>query len=308
MSHLLSLEADELLNEAIMSSTPIIIVEGDDDVSIYDKITESLDKSYEVYASENIIELSDGKSGCSGVIKCLEEIEEHSDGIEFENFILGIIDRDASIYRGDDMDIKGLFILNYYSIESHLVNINSVRHILLNMTNTSTKQINENNIDSIIFSNLLTKLSQLYYISLDALKNACESEYNEDYKYSDKLGKIINDSYEDKMSLKKTDLDEFATMHNLSNDFNSLLLIVKGKWLLTYFIKMLQHELNNIKYLCKNAEISQCQFCATNKSDKCIFKLLFAYDEKTVKVLIMNEYSNFTDINYIKERIDSLNC
>ncbi|WP_066152733.1 hypothetical protein [Aliarcobacter cryaerophilus] len=121
MSMYLKYEADELLTESIMSKTPIIIVEGIDDIQIYEDIVLSLNRDIEVYASENLL-ISDGKSGTNGVKTCLKKIYDNSNGIDFSKFIMGIIDRDASYYRRDPLDIKGLFILNLYSIESHFVN------------------------------------------------------------------------------------------------------------------------------------------------------------------------------------------
>ena len=47
-------EIDELLNEAIITGVPAILVEGIDDISVYDEISASVPFDVEVYAIENI--------------------------------------------------------------------------------------------------------------------------------------------------------------------------------------------------------------------------------------------------------------
>ena len=46
MNDWLSMEYDEILNEAIMSETPMLVVEGVDDISIYEGICQQLDKYF----------------------------------------------------------------------------------------------------------------------------------------------------------------------------------------------------------------------------------------------------------------------
>ena len=83
---LFTYEADELLNEAIMSDTPIVIVEGTDDIPLYEDLIKSLNKNIEVYASENLI-ISGNISGCVGVVNSLNKINEFSQNINIEKYI-----------------------------------------------------------------------------------------------------------------------------------------------------------------------------------------------------------------------------
>ena len=66
-----SYEIDEILNEAIMTGVPSIIVEGIDDVPIYSKISKGLPFNVEVYAVENI---SGYTEGCEQVISAIKNI------------------------------------------------------------------------------------------------------------------------------------------------------------------------------------------------------------------------------------------
>lgn len=54
MNDWLSMEYDELLNEAIMSETPIVVVEGVDDVPVYENLCFSIDGNHEVIAIQNL--------------------------------------------------------------------------------------------------------------------------------------------------------------------------------------------------------------------------------------------------------------
>lgn len=305
MSAYFTYEADELLAEAIMSSTPIIIVEGSDDVPFYEEIVKSLDKEIEVYASENL-NISNGTSGCNGVKTCLKEIRDGSNGVNFTNHILGIIDKDASIYRGDeDLDLEGLFILKYYSIESHFVNKENIKHIINRLTNTSTALLDSLNLENEIFEDIKIECKELYYVSLEALKGECDSNYSSDYRYSHSIHKIINDNYEEKLSTKITDLDTFANSKGITNSFNNLLLIIKGKWLLEYFVLKMKDIMQNLTNTCSESKL--CQFCKAGDSTQCAFKLLFNYNKEVVKPILFKNI-DISELDYIKDEISKLSA
>ncbi|MEI8706271.1 hypothetical protein [Pseudoalteromonas sp. B62] len=58
--NILDLECDELLNEAIMSKTPIVLVEGVADIPVYEQLSEVNELKSEVYAIENIKGYAEG--------------------------------------------------------------------------------------------------------------------------------------------------------------------------------------------------------------------------------------------------------
>lgn len=349
MSTLPRLEVDELLNEAIMSSTPVVIVEGYDDISIYQNLADSVRNDIEVYASENIPRVSkryfsllnslswsnvkpshihffsfsyqlkrlkktkNGKEGCDGVVNCILEIKYLADtlneDIEYEKHILGIIDRDASIFRQDpNRNIKGLFILNSYSIESHYVTKDIIPNIINNLSMVPYTSIDSTLID-LIYANIMSSLSELYYLSLDALKNACEINYNSIFSYSEEgiVSIIKNTNYANRNSLvmqRKNDLDAFASILNISNKYADILLITKGKWLLDYFIYKLDDEMKAMKDLCNNSIISQCQYCQNSSYDKCLYKVK-SFNNNSVKNFVLNE-KDLTSLDYVKDKILTL--
>lgn len=303
MSIYLRFEADELLAESIMSKTPIIIVEGIDDVQIYEDIILSLNNNIEVYASENLV-ISEGKSGNNGVKTCLKKISDCSKNIDFTKFIMGIVDRDSSYYRGDDLDIKGLFILNLYSIESHFVNKNNIKYLIEQLTNASRRIINQSKFDEILFNEIKSFLSSLYYISLDALRFECDRDYDATYKYSDNIITITSNDYVSKLKDKIEDLDNFALSKGLSNRFDDLLLLVKGKWLFDYFIYKLIPLIKNLSTRCRALEL--CQFCKVdNTSNKCSFRLSYSIQKGIVTSMSFKNI-NIMELEYIKVKIKEL--
>ena len=305
MSEKFSFEADELLTESIMSSTPIIIVEGCDDVPFYEDIIKSLEKEMEVYASENL-EISEGVAGCVGVKKCLKEIKINSDGVDLEKYILGIIDKDVGEFRGDeDRDLEGLFILNYYSIESHFINKHNIKYLINNITNVSSSLLDSLNLEDELFEKIKSESSDLYYISLEALKAECDISYTPEYRYSDSIMRIVNDNHKEKLLDKEPELNQFALDNNISNTFENLLFIVKGKWMLELFVLKMKKILTNLTTKCNTEKL--CQFCKTNKSDQCSFKQLFHYDMKIAKGMLFKNI-DIPEIDYIKYRINQLSA
>ncbi len=309
MSHPLQMTAPELLTTAIMTSTPIIIVEGNDDISIYENILLSLDLDFKVYASENLKVISSGKAGCVGVKHSLEVIEFNSNGLDYEKHILGIIDKDVSVFRGDDNTLKGLFVLKYYSIESHYITKEIIPYIVNNLTLISLKSFDDK-ISDIIFSNILEKLNDLYYISLEALRNACESEYESLFRYQPNSIHSIRQhtNFErdrEKLEEKLEDLNIFAESFNLSKNIDSLRLIAKGKWILEDFISELNQELNAISNLCKSGDIEKCQFCINETYDKCLYIMKSKNEKNNIKRLLFNNV-NISELDYIKDRMQQL--
>ncbi len=300
---LFTYEADELLNEAIMSDTPIVIVEGTDDIPLYEDLIKSLNKNIEVYASENLI-ISGNISGCVGVVNSLNKINEFSQNINIEKYILGIIDKDVKDFRGEIVEIKGLFVLKYYSIESHFVIEDNIAYIISQFTNASISLLEKMNLHSQLFNEIVENMSiDLYYITLDALKNACESNYISLYKYSDKIIRILNTNYSLDLSTRICELNSFAMDKNIQNDFNNLLLIVKGKWLLEYFVLKIKSIIENLSNKCSNERL--CQFCQNTHYEQCSFKVLFKCDIKTIKTLLLKNTS-IASLDYIKEKISTL--
>lgn len=236
---------EELFNEAIMSETPLIIVEGIDDISVYEKIVNnsSIDNA-QVMAIENI---RDYDAGCDNIINAITYLQDMIvEKEENKKYILGIIDRDARFYRGDIPQLQGLFILKYYSYESHFVGDEGIKYILPLVTNCYDQMIDERVIN-VLQKDLNNKYYDLYYISLEALKNACVVDYHGIVGYSQKAGSVFSRDCKDLIlrQLNKQALDSFASEKNIN--FSDLKSIAKGKWLIHVYAETILANLQNAK-------------------------------------------------------------
>ncbi|MFN5990975.1 MAG: hypothetical protein ACK6A9_09635 [Dolichospermum sp.] len=302
-----------LLNEAIMNNISKIIVEGRDDIQFYENLAENINKDIEVLAIENISGYSEG---CSSVIDFIKDLSDIIGGEEQDyGYILGIIDRDCRYYRQeipfglDDL----LLVLNFYSYESHFFSKNTITMVINHLTYASIKLLQNNICIEFIERKILRKIDELYYCSLEALKNACEENYQNVLGYGTKYNKIFNPQklLISQVLSKKTDLDEYARQKSISKD--DIKLIANGKWLLSWFTHQLLSEIDKLPNLCCNnsTNINQCQYCKTEKNDKCLYRSKTTINTSDNKYL--QDLENFIialydepALDYIKERIQSL--
>jgi hypothetical protein len=290
--------ADELLNLAIVSKLPVFIVEGYDDIPIFERIAEDANISCDIHASET---LKDGCAGCMGVIKGIEVIRGLSGGLPVEKHVLGIIDQDARVFRGEVPADPAVFMLDYNSIESHYVHANTVEYLIPQVTRASPKLMGER-ISTDIFSGIAGKLNGLYYVSLEALKNSCDETYNSLFGYKQTIHAITNQGLDLKVLERKDDLDAFASLLGISCCFDDLLLICKGKWLLDTFGQELCKAIINLPVLCGESKIPQCQLCRVDdKQKRCMYKKSMSFN---VETLLGRAYmnTNIPTLNYIKDK------
>jgi len=260
--------SDELLGLAMIMNTPIVIVEGYDDVPIYERLSAAASIDCEVYASENILR---NKAGCEGVIENVGDIRDAADGIPIEKYILGIIDRDARFYRNDIPADPAILILKYYSIESHFANSESIQYVIPKVTRATAKLMSED-LHCEINAEITSRLMFLYLVSLEALKNACEKNYEASFGYGHSIQSILKQKLHESLEAKREDLIVFGGSLGLTSSWEDLLRICKGKWLLEMFTDELYNYIKDLPGLCKAAKVSQCQFCAKGELSKCLYK------------------------------------
>ncbi|PFT36092.1 DUF4435 domain-containing protein [Bacillus cereus] len=295
-------DLEEWITEAIMSETPVVIVEGHDDIQFYEKLVNELGKEITVDAVENI-EGYDG--GARGVLECIKDLQpklkERQENIKY---ILGIIDRDARFYRNEIPDHLGLLILEYYSFESHFITRQNLIEAIPSLTHVSRRHVDANALTHIEEDLYNNEFKDLYYISLEALKNACQKDYVGEVSYKEEPGKIFNEPNKSvlmgKLSAKKLDLDKFAQSKNIV--FGDLKKFARGKWILYIYSKYLNEKIKKMKNACSNGEITKCNFCKAGAHDKCLWKVKTNFQLGHVKVIITN-YIDETEIKYIKDRI-----
>lgn len=300
-------DLEEWITEAIMSNTPVVVVEGYDDIQFYEKIILDLGKEINVEAVENIEGYGEGSDN---VIKFIENLqpkfEERSDNIRY---ILGIIDKDVRDYREELPDPKyvGLLILKYYSQESHYITRENAIDLILKLTSVSSKCLNEKIETEIVKDLTENDFNDLYYFSLEALKNACETDYESVIKYSDSADKLFAENNKPRLlqqiNLKKTDLDEFAKSKNI--EFKDLKYIAKGKWILNVFARYLINKIPQIQEQCGVTEGITCNFCSIGNNAKCMWRMKYKFSHSHIPTLISNFLID-SEISYIKDRLRRL--
>lgn len=295
-------EIDELLNEAVMTGTPILIVEGIDDISVYSEIVLKVPFDIEIYAIENIKGYGEG---CLHVVAAIEELNTiKNSNHSLSNHILGIIDKDVRDFRKEMPNIEPLLVLNYYSIESHFVSKTIIEHIL-KLCTKADKELITDDLCQMIMDEIETKLLDLYYISLESLKNSLEPEYESSFSYSFPSGRTSDKKTKDLILSKREELDTFASKNNLTPCLDTLKIITKGKWLIDVFSAELLNSINNLKGKCEKQIIHSCKLCVTSAYDKCLYRIRDGFTKKTIKSLALSDVEG-SEFNYIIKSIKNM--
>lgn len=301
MNDWLTMEFDEILNEAIMSETPMLVVEGVDDISIYEGVCSQLGKYFEVVAVQNLKDMSEGNRGVIEFINLLLDLNYDGD---LGNYILGIIDRDARYYRAEVVNNSAIFMLKWYSMESHFITQDAIKCVIEQCTRIQPKLLTDELIN-MVYEKLAMNLMSLYYLSLECLKKACVKEYESLASYKMNVQHLRAIGVFETISDRKENLDEFAQQKGISNDMSGLLNICKGKWVMSEFCKSLIFELKNLKIKCFHDEITQCQFCHSGNNDLCLYGFEGSYNESQVSSIIKKN-EGYTQFGYLKQRIANM--
>ncbi len=146
-----------------------------------------------------------------------------------------------------------------------------------------------------------------YYPALEALKNAIEPDYIGTLGYSTKYPEIINNpQILDQITNKIDELNIFAESLNLNKNFDQLILICKGKWILRSFTSILKEEILCLSHKCRENEITRCQYCEIVDFDKCLYKPKFSIQNLDLdKNIIMNV--KCANVDYILQKLSQLN-
>jgi len=294
-------EVDEILNLAIMSKTPYFIVEGIDDICIYEAIARSANINCEIYS----VAMIDGYvGGNDGVIQAMTSLDALNmpNGKAVEHYVLGIIDRDARFYRNEMPTLPSIFSLNYYSIESHYISKFAVQPSIDRLTRISSSD--EVDVD-LIFSKIEQNIFDVFYFSLDALKNAVIPSYQSIISYSSSIGRRKNANTVSALQTIKHDLDLFALNFNISTNIESMREFVKGKWMLTAFAEELFNEIAQLTISCKSSTIKQCRMCELDDTAPCLYQLREGLNKNSLYSMIQ-DFIEIPDFDYIRSAMKSV--
>lgn len=296
-------DMDEIVNMAIMTKTPHIIVEGINDVCVYEAIADSIEANHEVYCIQMIEGYTGGNTDVAEAINYCHSLPMGA-GRKVEDYVMGVIDRDSRYYRNEIPTIPALFILKYYSIESHFSSKTSIHPIIRKITRTSGDD--QLDVDG-IFGRIESKFRDLYYFSLDALKNATDHLYSSVVAFSDNPGRRSDQITIKALETRREDLDAFAAAKGLSDSLESIMVFSKGKWVLTVFSEYLFKEIADLVEKCKVNIIGQCKSCKFDPTSPCLFKIEPGFNNKTIYALLLKEV-NIPEVDYIRDRLSRLSA
>ena len=298
-----------------LSERPLVIVEGKDDISFYDKISTISLKNTKITAVENIQGYTEGCTGIESLILDIQGILDEED--INEKFFLAIIDADVRRYRNEEITLKGLLTLKYYSYESHFITPYVASKLIEQFSNINGELIDEK-LHAFLMDDFQSKaLTDFFYPSLEALRNSLEEDYVGLIGYgkipnSEPVKKVTcdlivkNDELKSSILEKQEELEIFASTLNVSYTYSNLLKICKGKWILEYFTEKIIQKFNNAKTACADKSISQCQYCENSDYDKCLYKPNIKLNKKGIVSLLLN-YLDESELKYIIERFKLLN-
>lgn len=285
----------EVVNDAIMSGQPALILEGSTDLQLYNAITSALE--YKVVLRP--VELVDGfGEGCEEVIRLLGEIEEAEDLRGYaRKHVAGVIDKDVRDYRGQVPQCELVVILKYYSVESHYVSNFVLEKCLIESTYIPNGE-KIANVSKMIFEDFAKGCDDLFLASVEALKGAVDENYTADYQYSDGYGRLRDSELIKRLEEKKDDLLEFADSLGLDRSIDCLKRFVKGKVILDAFCFSVRKSINSLHEKCRNHESFICDYCKSGFENKCCYKVKSGVSENSIKNSILS-HNVFIDFEYI---------
>lgn len=181
-------DLNDTINAALMTNTPVAIVEGYDDIKFYVNIASEKHLHLDVKAVETIDNYGEG---CEQVIKAVDDATQLiQNDPRLKKYVVGIIDRDVRQYRGTLPEYDNIIILKYYSYETHLITPNSIIKLIEYITKAPVTLINQDVIDYLMTDFSTNNLERLYYFSLEALKTSCDSSYRGEVTYDTEPGAL----------------------------------------------------------------------------------------------------------------------
>jgi len=288
----------EVLNASIMSGQPTIIVEGLSDLQIYNEISNKTLKKTTIKPVELIKGYGEG---CREVIRVIKDAEDSDDLKNYiDKNILGIIDKDVRDYREEIPDSENILMMDFYSIESYFV-CDSVLKDVINIITFAPKSLYTKDFLSYIFDEATKNIEILYYASLDALMSAKGLNINPLFNYSDGFGKLHDAELQEKILLKRGDLDLFASSLGIEKNIHCMKKFVKGKVFISAFSEYLLKVINSLSNNCECLQIVKCGYCGVELNKKCLYRKKEKFNYLMIKTIILSQFPEKEFMGFINK-------
>ncbi|MFK7906604.1 MAG: hypothetical protein AB8B69_15845, partial [Chitinophagales bacterium] len=211
--------------------------------------------------------------------------------------------------------LKGLLVLKHYSIETYFATKTNLKRLIAKMTHLLERDISEEAI-RFVEQNIEDSLEGLYYISLEALRNACDTDYIGKIGYKkDVFGKkvpktkVVEKSSKQyllsQILPKKDSLDNFALLPTIAVSSKDIKKICKGKWFLYNYIYRANHHIQQLSEKCRKGEIPRCRSCSVGNFEDCLYTLKANYENQALYDDIL-EFVDWEECSDIIERFKQL--
>jgi hypothetical protein len=286
-----------------MTKVPTVIVEGIDDMQVYDDIAKSAGVKVSILASELI---KPNKAGCDGVKELMASIDDLPQRkYNLSKYVVGIIDKDVCDFRGEIEPYNCLFTLRYYSMESHYICKTNLLRTIKRSTKVTSELLNSD-LEEKVTDMLISSFERLYYASLEALSHSLDKDYQAEFSYSNKIARVYCDnSLYAKIEAKKETLTHLASNHEICFSLESMRKFIKGKWLMEIYTRELEKVIKSLPDLCGSDMVAACSFCIGGVEDKCSYIAKETLSKATIKHLIMDDVSS-CNFDYIRDKFNSL--
>lgn len=297
------LDFHSAIKKAVMTKRPLIVVEGKDDLGIYYDLLNREENKFNIKPIEYFKGCG---SGCNEIEKQVHEInKKYEKHHRAYGYFKGIVDSDAKPYRNEKVERSGILYLETYSFENSFVTNQSILETVKLITSVSNEQL-DIKLSNKMIDLINTKVSEFYYITLEALKNAVVEEYDSLLGFSDGYERFLHDKVKkDALKEKYPELDEFAKEHNIYNkDIMDMKKFCKGKWHLHFFLKSLLHYLQDLHLACGN-ELKQCPLCEAGNDKSCLYKKNIDMTVAQLISVIKGKIEN-SNLEYVKQALHNL--
>ena len=291
------------IKKSVMTKKPLLVVEGKDDLSIYKELASEVNSKIDV---KPIAYFKSCSPGCAEIERKVRELNgiyptNHS---VYDSF-LGIVDRDAKEFRNDISELDGIFYLETYSFENSFVTETTLQNAVKQLTSITTDELNEELNESLLGS-INNSLLEFYYITLEALKNAVDIDYDGLVGFSGGYEEALyNPNIKNPLIDRRPSLDQFAENNGIEcGCILSFGRFCKGKWHLQYFLNEIKKHAVDLHRHCGGA-LSQCTYCEINENDSCLYKVKGNIDVSHMTTFMKNDLSN-ARLSYVKLRLGSL--
>lgn len=291
----------EVINGAIMSGQPVLVVEGITDLNVYRRVAASTGKDIIVKPVELIRGYGEG---CSEVVRLIGDLEASNVTAEsISGNLIGIIDKDVREQRGEIPEGDNIIVLNLYSIESHFVVAEAIAPCL----RLAIPHLSDNvspALQGLLFSRFCASLDTLRLASLDALRGAIDSTYSADFGYSESFDRLKDQNLVARIKEKEADLISFSNQRGIDQSLPAMKLIVKGKVLLDALASSIFSDLKRLNEYCGKFSIPSCGYCQGGITEKCELRIGSTINVKILKSSILSEFPE-AEFAYLIELVKS---